>query len=288
MASKTPLLQPAYNDPNWNTPLNSNFDVITNALGSITSVTVTSANVTMTSTQAQSMAIAVSGSMSNDYSLFLPAGIVGSWVLTNSTSGGRTLSVYVDNGAGSPAGAGVLPPSGTPIIIFSDGTNVKFANDYVSVTVLPGFILPFGGSSVPTGWLSCNGSVVSQTTYASLYAAIGTTWNTGSEGAGNFRLPNLQGAFLRGSGSGLNPVSRAVGSYQADDVKPHTHSVTDPGHSHTYVGSSFSNGAYSSGGRADTSLTRTTDSATTGITINNSTGTETVPKNYAVLYCIKY
>lgn len=155
-----------------------------------------------------------------------------------------------------------------------------------TASVPSGSITAFAGSSAPADWLACDGSAVSRTTYAALFAAIGTAWGVGN-GSTTFNLPDLRGAFLRGSGAGLNPVSRSVGSYQADDVKPHTHGVTDPGHTHSYLGSSFSNGAYSSGGRADTQQTNTTASATTGITINNSTGVETVPKNYAVLYIIK-
>lgn len=61
-----------------------------------------------------------------------------------------------------------------------------------------GAIIAYGASTAPSGWLLCDGSAVSQTTYSSLYAAIGTTWNTTGEGAGNFRLPDFRGQFLRG------------------------------------------------------------------------------------------
>lgn len=46
-----------------------------------------------------------------------------------------------------------------------------------------------------TPWKLCNGAVVSQTTFASLYAVVGTTFDTGGEGAGNFRLPDFRGKF---------------------------------------------------------------------------------------------
>ena len=53
--------------------------------------------------------------------------------------------------------------------------------------------MPFAGTSVPSGgWLWCNGQAVSQTTYANLFAAIGTTFNN-SPGAGNFNVPDMRG-----------------------------------------------------------------------------------------------
>lgn len=298
MVSKAPLVQPLNNSSDWDVPLNSNFGIVTNALGSIVSVNVTNANVTLTGAQAQAMGITVGGSMIANYSLLLPAGIIGTWVITNNTSNGKVLSVFVDNGVGSPAGTGVVPPSGVPVIIFSDGTNVKLANDYLTVTVQPGFIMPFGGLAAPTGWLACDGAAYSQATYASLYAALGGASSPWGISGGNFNVPDLRGAFLRGSGGGLNPSPRNVGSYQADDVKPHNHSVTDPGHVHTgkitsavIDGNSFENTYVFQTAAAYTLNSGTANNwlgtATTGVTINNSTGVETVPKNYAVLYCIK-
>jgi hypothetical protein len=68
-----------------------------------------------------------------------------------------------------------------------------------------GVVLPFGGTVLPTGFLWCTGGIVSQTTYADLYSAIAGVYNTGGEGAGNFRLPNLQQRFPMGkapSGTG--------------------------------------------------------------------------------------
>lgn len=86
------------------------------------------------------------------------------------------------------------------------------------VTIAPGFIQPYGGSSVPDGWLACNGAAVSRTTYADLFAAIGTTYGSG-DGSTTFNLPNMNnGSFAEGSntagtvkGAGLpNIYSRFV------------------------------------------------------------------------------
>jgi microcystin-dependent protein len=157
-----------------------------------------------------------------------------------------------------------------------------------------GVIMAFAGTTAPSGFLACEGQAVSQTTYASLYAAIGATWNTGGEGAGNFRLPDLRGMFLRGAGtnatgSSSGAVGPAVGTYAADTYLNHSHAITDPGHTHT-VGAFATTGLAGGGTSYNVGSGSTnTGTSTTGITVNTSTtgGTETKPKNYGVLYIIK-
>ena len=61
-----------------------------------------------------------------------------------------------------------------------------------------GEIRAFAGGTVPINWLECNGAMVSQTTYAALYAALSATWGPG--GIGTFSLPDLRGRALRGRG----------------------------------------------------------------------------------------
>ena len=70
-----------------------------------------------------------------------------------------------------------------------------------------GTMLPFGGTTVPTGFLLCNGAAVSRTTYAKLFAAIGTKWGTG-DGSTTFNLPNCNDRCLEGTTSTSN-----VGKY---------------------------------------------------------------------------
>ena len=61
-----------------------------------------------------------------------------------------------------------------------------------------GIVQAFAGSTIPTGWLLCDGSAVSRTTYAKLYAVIGTTYGAG-DGSATFNLPNLTDKFVEGS-----------------------------------------------------------------------------------------
>jgi microcystin-dependent protein len=55
----------------------------------------------------------------------------------------------------------------------------------------------FAASTIPTGWLECNGAAVSRTTYSALFAVIGTTWGNGN-GVTTFNLPETRGLFPRG------------------------------------------------------------------------------------------
>jgi microcystin-dependent protein len=163
-----------------------------------------------------------------------------------------------------------------------------------------GVIMAFAGAAAPTGFLTCNGSAVSRTTYATLFAAIGTTWGSG-DGSTTFNVPDLRGAFLRGSGtSALDPSSpRSVGSFQAEAYASHTHSnsLSDPGHQHSVYGisSAFATGTAGTIGRmenlntAGANIGGLTSVNGAGISLSNaaSGGAETRPDNYAVLYIIK-
>ena len=59
-------------------------------------------------------------------------------------------------------------------------------------SVVTGGIMPYGGSSAPSNWLLCDGTAVSRTTYAALFAVLGTAYGTG-DGSTTFNLPNLKG-----------------------------------------------------------------------------------------------
>ena len=189
-----------------------------------------------------------------------------------------------------------------------------------------GAIMPFANNSVPTGWLAANGAAVSRTTYATLFATIGTIYGVGTGGT-TFNLPDLRGYFVRGSGTnGDGTVSGTFGAKQADGFESHTHtgSAASAG-AHTHTGSTNTAGSHThtvkegedGGSEADTPprLTsgddftanvhayQTTSAAgdhshtltiasggdhTHTISINATGTTETRPANIAMLYCIKF
>ncbi|CAK0779044.1 putative Tail fiber protein [Gammaproteobacteria bacterium] len=96
-----------------------------------------------------------------------------------------------------------------------------------TVHILPaGLIAPYGGAAAPDGWLLCDGTAVSRSTYAALFTAISTTYGVGN-GSTTFNLPDLRGRFplgkaAAGTGSTLGGTGGAL---------DHTH--TGPSHSHT-------------------------------------------------------
>lgn len=78
----------------------------------------------------------------------------------------------------------------------------------VPVSLVPsGTIIQFAGKTIPDGYLSCNGALVSRTQFADLFAAIGTTWGAG-DGKTTFGLPNMHHRFLEGT-----TTTSEVGTY---------------------------------------------------------------------------
>lgn len=72
-------------------------------------------------------------------------------------------------------------------------------------------------ASPPAGWLVCDGSAVSRTTYANLFTAIGTTWG-GGNGSTTFNLPDLRGRAPIGAGQGAGLTNRTLGSKVGTEV----------------------------------------------------------------------
>lgn len=121
-----------------------------------------------------------------------------------------------------------------------------------------GIIIPVGsatlffGSSAPTGWLFCDGSAVSRTTYSALFTTIGTTYGVGN-GSTTFNLPDLRGRLPMGAGTGNQSggsgsgvitggtalTARSIGEWGGEEthlltgdesgVQAHAHSVTTAG-----------------------------------------------------------
>lgn len=143
-------------------------------------------------------------------------------------------------------------------------------------------------SSPPVDFLFCDGSAVSRTLYAELFAAIGTTFGVG-DGSTTFNIPNTEGLFLRGAGSqdinGRSKGGQFLGDTQEDHFQGHRHgfSILEYG-----SGSSTNNGhGPHSGG------TTGTYSGNTGAATTLSHGTpryddETYPSNLAVNYFIRF
>ena len=167
-------------------------------------------------------------------------------------------------------------------------------------------------ASVPTGYLECNGAAVNRTTFAALFAIIGTQYGAGN-GSTTFNLPDLRGEFIRGFDNGRGVDSgRSIATSQSDQNEAHTHSagsLSTANHNMTgtitRISESFESSGSASGvfskqtgfsaantpGRPDSNdagqvtLSSNHTHSVSGNT--GSEGTESRPRNIAMMYIIK-
>ena len=93
----------------------------------------------------------------------------------------------------------------------TEKANTDFSNLSANASAMlfkPGMVIPYAGTSAPSGWLLCDGSAISRTTYSALFSAIGTTYGVG-DGSSTFNLPNFQGRYLK---------QGTVGTYGAESL----------------------------------------------------------------------
>lgn len=170
-------------------------------------------------------------------------------------------------------------------------------NRYEPANPMLGSVIPFAQVSAPTGWLVCDGTAVSRSVYAALYAAIATVYGVGN-GSTTFNLPDLRGEFVRGfdDGAGNDPDAATrtdsgggitgdnIGTKQAGDVGAHDHKIELATLPRSLDWARPAGGGTSFEPQYEGNLSTTRDGLT-----NENTGTnETRPRNVAMLYCIKY
>ncbi len=234
------------------------------------------------------------GTVNTNFNLTLPSSITNGGFLQ--TDGSGNLSFQIVNGV--PTGAIFALPD------TQAGGNTGYQSD-----------------GIPTGYLECNGQLLSRTTYAALYEVIGTRY--GNTDQNNFRVPDLRGEFIRGwdNTKGVD-AGREIGSSQGGSNAQHNHtassssSVGDSGHHHFSFknarvnenrahhnllttnfpaaenGPSSLNEAYNMRASNSASDVGKTSTSATGISVSTTTsvgneGTEARPRNIAMIYIIK-
>ncbi|MDT9633175.1 phage tail protein [Pseudomonas sp. JV449] len=156
-------------------------------------------------------------------------------------------------------------------------TKPEIESIVAQASALPvGSMIAFPVNKVAPGFLELDGSVKSAAAYPDLATFLGGAFNKGDEGAGNFRLPESRAEFLRGwdHGRGID-AGRAIGSYQTDELKSHDHTVTNTG----TQGTDQTLWLYGDPGALPIT--------NPGVRTNATGGTETRPRNLAVMWCIK-
>lgn len=104
-----------------------------------------------------------------------------------------------------------------------------FFGNAINMACVPGTIVAYVGSVSPIGWRLCDGTSYDSTANPLLHKALGNPTLT--------NLPNLNAFFLRGVGTATTSTRYNGGNVrdiQLDDIKQHTHSVTETPHSHNY------------------------------------------------------
>ncbi|VVO78147.1 hypothetical protein PS858_01665 [Pseudomonas fluorescens] len=176
---------------------------------------------------------------------------------------------------------GVVVSGDNPETLAGFGIKDTYTKPEIDAIIAQASALPVGSMvafpvhKIPPGFLEINGGEWPIAQYPDLAAFLGTAFNKGTETAGYFRLPESRGEFLRGwdHGRGVD-AGRAIGSNQADDFKSHAHGTGLFFGKDTGPMANGPNSPYTSGGY--------------GAFVTTATGgTETRPRNLAVMWCIK-
>ncbi|NBS68273.1 tail fiber protein [bacterium] len=169
--------------------------------------------------------------------------------------------------AAAGGGTGLSSPGTSGNVLTSNGSAwVSSTPTYVPT----GGMMMWGTASAPTGYLLCNGSAVSRSTYSALFAVIGTSYGSG-DGSTTFNLPDFRDRFPVGAGTTYS--ANSTGGSKDAIVVSHTHTATvsDPGHVHLIGFQSIDAGPnYGSTASGNTAGSQT-QSAFTGVTVSNST-----------------
>jgi microcystin-dependent protein len=193
------------------------------------------------------------------------------------------------------AGAGANPI--TSNAVWPNVVSFLSATKSLLLGVPAGAMTPYAGAAAPSGWLMCDGSAVSRTTYASLFGVLSTTYGAG-DGSTTFNLPDLRSRLPIGAGQGTGLTNRPLATTGGEEahvltvaeMPAHAHPINDPGHSHPNV---FPDTSSAQGGSSGVRVNADAAGAViaiTGITEGQTGGGgahNTVPPFLALNYIIK-
>lgn len=278
----------------WGGTTNTNLGtLIESAIAGYTSVSITSANQALTALngaadESRNQTIALTTTTTAPFAVYAPPAEK-TYVIYNASSYAATIYNSTVIGNTTAAGTGVTIPAGKTMTIWSDGTNFALQNTHIIGTVVgdvTGVVSAAAGSTGVTATFGDNDTSLATTAF--VQAALQALHPVGSVyiNATNATNPGTLLGFgtWTAFGAGRVPVGfnasnplfdapeKTGGSADAVVVN-HTHSVTDPGHAHSYVAPTFG-AAIIPGGSPNYppvgSVSTTTGTAATGISIANT------------------
>jgi len=242
------------------------------------------------SSTAQAVTVTPSSfSLTAGYKVSLTVGFSNSGALTLNVNSSGNLAVFRHTQLGASAFVGGEWVAGQRVMVEYDGTQWQ----WVGVPpVNVGMVFDHAGGSCPGGTINANNQTVSRTTFAALFTVIGSTWGNG-DGVTTFNVPDLRNRATFGQDQNVGGFSNRitvagnnfdgtvvgnVGGLQnhtmtLGDLVAHNHTITDPGHVHSYTTTLAAGGSTSSYSTNGTLSTPNTGSSVTGITINNAGST---------------
>jgi microcystin-dependent protein len=267
------------NATTWGTKTNNNLDLLAEAISGAVNLNVAgSGDFTLTTAnaaedQARYATLVLTGTLTGNRNVIIPSSPK-NYTILNQTSGAFTITVKQAAGTGF-----ALPATGPSIAVATSttcidavgatlytktllaATSVDAALGVLGNPAPTGVITEYGGSSAPTGWLLCDGAAVSRTTYANLFAVIGTTYGIGDNST-TFNVPDRRGRF--GIGANVTFPRGSVGGTLTTDGTALTVGQL-PAHTHT--GTTSTNGNHTHG------FTYQFGGASAGNNLVNSAGT---------------
>lgn len=170
--------------------------------------------------------------------------------LTVNQTGAADIANFTDNGSsalivkdGGTVGINTPTPSNSYKLDVNGNSNTSnrvYQGGFILVP--PGSITAYASGSAPDGWLICDGSAVSRTTYSTLFTLIDINYGSG-DGINTFNLPNMKGRMLvgfNGADTSFNSIGQTGGSKTAtlttNELPAHTHTgTTDSAGQHTHT-----------------------------------------------------
>lgn len=217
--------------------------------------------------------------------LFIRSG--SAWVEA-SGGGGGSSTTSSDTPPSSPTNGEMWFESDTGnLYLYYDSQWIAVGGSTVLASQIPaGTVTMYGGGAAPTGWLVCDGTAVSRSTYSDLFDAIGTRYGSG-DGSTTFNLPLSSSRTVRGITAGANIGANAIAANGNASISTnsdsHSHSISatnsSDSHSHTITSNSGSGGAshshsYSKSNGSNTAANTGAATANHSHTITSNAGSD--------------